>query len=146
MVCKAGGGASGTEAEIPLPFLQHMEVHYGIDIHLQPMEDPMLEQMDAERRLTPWEAHTGAVSQQWLCGERTLPWSRFSARICDPARDLHWSSLLLKNCSLQKGPTLHQGKGLRSPPPEEEGAVEMTCDEVTMDPIPHLPALMTGRR
>lgn len=27
--------------------LQPMEDHEGADIHLQPMEDPMLEQMDA---------------------------------------------------------------------------------------------------
>lgn len=62
MVCKGGGGAPGAEEEILLPTLQHMEIHYGMDIHLQPIEDPVLEQMDAKRRLTPWEAHTGAVS------------------------------------------------------------------------------------
>lgn len=55
---------------------------------------------------TPWEAHAGAELWQWHCGQRSLPWVRFAARICDPARDLHWSSLLLKNCSLQKGPAL----------------------------------------
>ena len=57
-----GGGAPGAGAEIPLqPMvktmvrqavpLQPMEVHGGADIHLQPMEDPTLEQMDARRRL-----------------------------------------------------------------------------------------------
>ena len=57
-----GGGAPGARAEIPLqPVvktmvrqavpLQPMEVHSGADIHLQPMEDPMLEQVDAQRRL-----------------------------------------------------------------------------------------------
>ena len=53
-----GGGAPGARAEIPLqPMgktmvrqavpLQPREVHGGADIHLQPMEDPMLEQVDA---------------------------------------------------------------------------------------------------
>ncbi|GAB0185620.1 AN1-type zinc finger protein 5-like [Grus japonensis] len=30
-----------------------MEVHGGADIHLQPMEDPMLEQVDASFRQAP---------------------------------------------------------------------------------------------
>jgi len=54
-----GGGAPGTGADIfPLQpvtktmvrqavALQSMEVHGGADIHLQSMEDPMLEQMYA---------------------------------------------------------------------------------------------------
>jgi len=57
-----GGGAPGTGAEIPLqPMektmvrqavpLQPVEVHSGVDTHLQPMEDPMPEQVDAWRRL-----------------------------------------------------------------------------------------------
>jgi len=43
-----GGGVPGTRAEIPL---QPVVVHSGADIHLQPMEDPMLEQVDAQRGL-----------------------------------------------------------------------------------------------
>jgi len=56
------GGAPGTGEEIPLQpvektmvrqavLLQPMEAHRGADNHLQPMEDPMLEQVDAQRRL-----------------------------------------------------------------------------------------------
>ena len=51
-----GGGAPGAGAEIPLqPVVQPMvrqlcpapmEVHGGADLHLQPMEDPTLEQVD----------------------------------------------------------------------------------------------------
>ena len=52
-----GGGAPGTRAEIPLQplvktmvrqavSLQPMEVHGGADIHLQPVEDPTLQQVD----------------------------------------------------------------------------------------------------
>ncbi|KAK4818645.1 hypothetical protein QYF61_016616 [Mycteria americana] len=42
------GGAPRVTAEIPL---QPMEVHSGADIHLQPVEDPMPEQVDVQRRL-----------------------------------------------------------------------------------------------
>jgi len=35
---------------------------------------------------------------------------------------------------------LEQGKSVRSPPPEEEGAAETPCDELTVTPIPHPPA------
>ncbi|GAB0205507.1 acid sphingomyelinase-like phosphodiesterase 3b [Grus japonensis] len=53
-----GGGAPGARAEIPLqPLekamvrqavpLQPMEVYGGADIHLQPVEDPIPEQVDA---------------------------------------------------------------------------------------------------
>ena len=58
-----GGGAPGAGAEIPLqPVvmktmvrqavpLQPREVHGGVDLHLQPGEDPMPEKVDARRRL-----------------------------------------------------------------------------------------------
>jgi len=42
--------------------------------------------------------------------------------------------------------TLEQGKSVRSPSPEEEGAAETTCDELTITPIPRPPALLGGRR
>jgi len=41
---------------------------------------------------------------------------------------------------------LEQGKSVRSPPPEEEGAAETTCDELTAAPIAHPPAPHGGRR
>ncbi|GAB0190893.1 AN1-type zinc finger protein 5-like [Grus japonensis] len=74
--------------------LQPMEVHGGADIHLQPMEDPMLEQVD--------EPEGG-------CDSMGSPhWSRFAGRTCDPAGDPHRSSLFLKVCTPWKGPTLEQ--------------------------------------
>jgi len=41
---------------------------------------------------------------------------------------------------------LEQGKSVRSPRPEEEGAAETTCDELTTDPIPRAPAPLGGMR
>ena len=35
---------------------------------------------------------------------------------------------------------------MRSPPPEEEGAAETRCDELTITPIPCPSALLGGRR
>jgi len=42
--------------------------------------------------------------------------------------------------------TLEQRKSVRSPPPEEEGAAETTCDELTVTPIPCSPVPLGGRR
>ncbi|GAB0207708.1 epimerase family protein SDR39U1 [Grus japonensis] len=80
-----GGGAPGARAKIPLqPVvrqavpLQPMEVNGGADIHLQPMEDPTPEQVDAPKGgcdpvgsprwsrllagpVDPWGTHAGAV-------------------------------------------------------------------------------------
>jgi len=62
-VSEEGGGAPDTGAEsYPLQLLiktmvrqvvplQPMEVHGAADLHLQPREDPMLEQAGAQRRL-----------------------------------------------------------------------------------------------
>jgi len=41
---------------------------------------------------------------------------------------------------------LEQGKSVRSPPPEEEGAAEIMCDELTATPIACPPALLVRRR
>ena len=91
--------------------LQPMEVHGGADIHLQPMEDPTPEQVDASKG--------GCDPMGSLCWSRLLagpvnPWrqeptlKRFAGRTCDPAGDPRWSSLLLKDCTPCKGPMLEQ--------------------------------------
>ena len=41
---------------------------------------------------------------------------------------------------------LEQGKSMRSPPPEEEGAAETMRDELTVTPIPCPPVPLGGRR
>ena len=47
----------------------------------------------------------------------------------------------VEDCLLWEGPHAGAGKEwTRSPPPEEEGAAETTCDELTATPIPHPPA------
>ena len=38
--------------------------------------------------------------------------------------------------SHERDPTLEQGQSVRSPPAEEDGAAETTCDELTATPIP----------
>jgi len=39
-----------------------------------------------------------------------------------------------------------RGRGVRSPPAEEEGAAETTCDGLTVTPTRHPPALLGRRR
>ncbi|GAB0185424.1 AN1-type zinc finger protein 5-like [Grus japonensis] len=70
--------------------LQPMEDDGGADIHLQPMEDPMPEQVDAPKGGSDFmEAHAGASSWQdlWPCGERSPRQGRFAGRTCDPVGD-----------------------------------------------------------
>jgi len=97
--------------------------------------------------VTPWGARAGASSWQGLrtCGERSPHQRRFSGRACDPVGDTRWSSLFFKDCTPWEGPTLEQGQSVKSPP-EEEGAAETACDELTVSPIPCPPAPLGGRK
>ncbi|OPJ89134.1 hypothetical protein AV530_016360 [Patagioenas fasciata monilis] len=152
------GGTPGTRAEIPLqPMvktmgrqavpLQPMEVQSGADIHLQPIEDPMPEQMDAPKGgcdpmeslcwsrllagpVNPVErgAHAGT---SFLAGLVT-PWVTHAEAVCSKRtspRGKHprWNSSW-RTASYGKDPMLEQGKTVRSPPPEEEGAARTICD------------------
>ncbi|GAB0204038.1 zinc finger and BTB domain-containing protein 5 [Grus japonensis] len=90
----------------PVP-LQPMEIDGGADIHLQPMEDPTPEQVEA-----PEGCHD-PVGSRLLAGpgthgERSPCWSRFAGRTCDPVGDPCWSSLVLKDCTPWERPTLEQ--------------------------------------
>jgi len=65
--------------------LQLMELHSGGVLHLQPVEEPMPEQVEGG------------------CDPMGSPcWSRFASRTCDCTGDPHWNSLFLKGCTLQK--------------------------------------------
>ncbi|PKU47002.1 suppression of tumorigenicity 5 protein isoform x4 [Limosa lapponica baueri] len=91
--------------------LKPMEVRGGTDIHLQPVEYPTPEKVDAPKEaVNPRKAHTKADSLQHpgACGGRGSCWNRFAGRTCGPVGDPCWNSLFLKDCTLQKGPTLDQ--------------------------------------
>ncbi|GAB0204664.1 zinc finger and BTB domain-containing protein 5 [Grus japonensis] len=108
--------------------LQPMEDDGEQRFHLQPVEDPTLEQVMAPNEaVTPWEAHAGAGSWQnlWPRGERSPHQSRFAGRTRDPMGDSCWSSLFLKDCTPWKGPTLEQSgpEGLHSMEGTHAGAV-----------------------
>jgi len=47
--------------------------------------------------------------------------------------------------SCERDLMLELGQSVRSPPLEEEGETETTCDELTVTPIPHSPAPHGGR-
>lgn len=50
------------------------------------------------------EAHTGGGSWQdlWTHGQKSLGWSKFAGRTCDPVGNPHCSSLFLKDYSLEQ--------------------------------------------
>ena len=60
-------------------------------------------------------------------------------------KDSRWRSLC-RTVSCERDLMLEQGKSVSSHPSEEEGAAEVTCDELTVTPIPHPPVLLRGRR
>jgi len=45
---------------------------------------------------------------------------------------------------MEEIPMLEQGKSVRSPPSEEEGVAETTCDELTAVPFPCPPVPLLG--
>ncbi|KAK4828522.1 hypothetical protein QYF61_026944 [Mycteria americana] len=120
-----GGGAPGARAEIPLqPLvkttvrqavpLQPMEVNGGADIHVQPMEDPTVEQVDAPKggcELMGSLYWSKLLADLWAHGERSLCWSRFAGRTCDPMEDPRWSSSW-RTVSCGRDSMLEQGKSL----------------------------------
>jgi len=70
--------------------LQPMEVHAGADIHLQTMEGPTPEQVDAPGGgCDPVESPCWSrlLQDLWTRGERSPRWSRFAGRACDPVGD-----------------------------------------------------------
>ena len=64
--------------------------------------------------------------------------------VCEELQGKDWGRSSGGTVSCGRDPTLEQGKSVRSPPPEEEGAAETTCDELTATPIPHPPAPLGG--
>ncbi|GAB0208359.1 AN1-type zinc finger protein 5-like [Grus japonensis] len=92
--------------------LQPMEVNGGADIHLQPVEDPTLEQVDAPKG--GCDPH-GKLALEQAPGRTCGPMERGAhagagllAGLVTPWGTQHWSSLFLKDCTLWKGPTLEQ--------------------------------------
>ena len=76
---EGGGGPPNAEAGIPLQtmeqttvkqaaLLQSMEVHRGAVIHLQPWEDPTVEQVDAQRSLLPYGTPALEQAPARTCG------------------------------------------------------------------------------
>ena len=104
--------------------LQPMEVYGGADIHLQPVEDPMLEQVDVpEGSCDPMESPC---------------WSRFPSAAVAPGRGAHaGAGLLAGPVAPWEGP--HTG----AEECEEEGAAETARDELTATPAPR-PLRCTG--
>lgn len=137
--------------------LQPMEVHGGAYPPAAPGGCHDRAGGCLKETVTLWEIHAPGRT----CGPRERRWSRSAGRTCDSVGDMNWSSLLLKDCSLWKelmleqilknyslwealilekfmedcllweGPMLEQEKSVKSTPPNEKGAAETTCDELS---------------
>lgn len=91
--------------------LQPLEVNGGADTHLQPMEDPILKQVDTpegDRALVGSRIQAGSLDP-WR--QRTLHCSRFAGRTFDPVRNPHWNSPFLKDYTREGTHTgaVHEG-------------------------------------
>ncbi|KAM9590886.1 uncharacterized protein ACIBXB_005926 [Morphnus guianensis] len=135
-VREEGGGGGVPEEVMPLqPMvrwqavpLQPMEVNDGADAHLQPVEDPTPEQSDAPK--DGRDSMGKPVLEQSVTEDR--PMERTHARE-------------VREGLSPVGGTPRWSRGrVRSPPSEEEGEAETTCDELTPTPIPCPPALQVG--
>ena len=102
-----------------------MEVSGGADAHLQPGEEPSPEQGDA-----PEDGHD-SMGKPVL--EQSVPEG------LQPMGGTHSREVCEGLCPVGGTPRWGRG-GVRSPPPEEEGAAETTCEELTPTPIPRPPA------
>jgi len=145
-----GGGAWDTGAEgLPLQLmmktmvrqvvaLKSTEIHGGADITCSLWKGPHAEAGGClKEAVTPWGDSTGAGLCQDLRtrGERSPCRSRFVGRACDPMGDPCWSSLLLKDCTPWKGPTL--GKFLKSCSPWEGLTLEKLVENCLLWEGPH---------
>ena len=96
---------------------------------LWPHGVPMMEQPVPEGLHPVGRTHAGAVREE-----------------LQPMGRTHFGEVCGELSPVRGTFTLEQKKSVRSPPPEEEGAAETMCDELTITPIPHPPALLGGRR
>ena len=101
-----------------------MEVHGGADL--------------LAGLVTPW----GCWSSLFL-KDCTLWEGTHAGAVCEelqPVGRTHDREVCAELSPVRGTFTLEQGQSVRSPPPEEEGAAETTCDELTAAPCPHSPS------
>ncbi|TRZ19277.1 hypothetical protein HGM15179_007833 [Zosterops borbonicus] len=108
------------------------------------------------------EAHSGESSWQdlWLSGEMSPSWSSLLLKDCTlwkrPTLEQYvkkcspWEVTTLEkfaeDCSFGRDPTLEERKSMKNLSPEEEGAAETMSDELTTVPITHPLSLLGERR
>lgn len=106
--------------------------HGGLWWSRDPPAVPMLQQMDdPDRRLWLCENHMLEEAPGKTCGtveERSLCWSRFAGRTCEPMGYLWWGSSW-RFASRGKDLML-EGKCVKSHCQVEGGVIETVCDEL----------------
>jgi len=136
--------------------------------------DPTLEQVDDWRKLwlrgeptleqasarTYRHVERGAHAGAGLLAGLVTPWGTHAGAAYSWRKDPHWGSSrraaahgedsfgrsLSRTVSYERELTLAQGKSVRSPPPEGQGAAETMCDELTITPMPRSPVTLGERR
>jgi len=68
--------------------------------------------------------------------------------VCEELQPVGWTHIgeICGELSPVRGTSRWSRGSVRSPPPEEEGAAETTCDELTTTPIPRPPVPLQGRK
>jgi len=95
--------------------------------------------------VTPWGTHAGAA-----CSWRTAPHGKDPRwgslwRAAAHGKGSLWKSLW-RTVSRERDLMQEQGKSVRSPPHDEQGAADTMCDELTITPIPRPSVPFRGRR
>ena len=88
---------------------------------------PVLEQAGTEGLRPGERTHAGAVHEE-----------------LQPMGRTHAGESSWRTVSRGWDPTLEQGKSVMHPAPDGDEMAEITCDELSVNPIPHPPALLGG--
>ncbi|KAJ7413987.1 hypothetical protein WISP_87142 [Willisornis vidua] len=149
-----GGGAPATEAENPLQLMVQIMVRQLCPCGPWRSRVEQISSCSSWRILecSRWMAEGGCDPVGSLC-YTCAPVERgvhggagVFHRTCDALMDPYGSCLFMKDCLLCEGPIMEPGKNVRSPSPEEEGATETMCEELTTNPIPYPPVPFGSER
>lgn len=116
-LCRHQGDPSGNRAEISLQPVVQTAMR-----HLCP-SSPCKAMLEQKSSLRGPHSEAGCWVGLWIRGESTPRCSRFAGETYDPERDLYWSSLFLKGCTLWKGHTLEQFENWRTHTGEVHGGL-----------------------
>ncbi|GAB0181374.1 AN1-type zinc finger protein 5-like [Grus japonensis] len=117
---------------------------------LQPVEDSTPEQVEVPEGGCDFMGNLRSWQDLWPHGERSPRWSRFAGRTVTPwgthAGAVREELQPVGRTHVGEGPHAGAGEECEEPYPDEQGAAETPCDELTTTPIPQTTVLLVGRR